>query len=175
MKTGHKRMIALGFMLLIAIPLCLSVVFVVKQKILHLTIQERFGKELIQTITVAKKDFTWVKKEKEIIVEGKYFDVMHYKTSGEDVIVTGFYDNKEDELVKGIKKLIRQKRAANSSTNLLIIGFLSPIIHFNQTEITHNMTWHFISGQYHSFDERLTTGSIPTPTQPPKSPVSYFI
>jgi len=175
MKTGQKRIIALGFILLLAIPLFLSVVFIVKQKILHLTIQERFGKELIQTITVSKKNFTWVKKEKEIIVEGKYFDVMHYKTAGDHVVLTGFYDNKEDELVKGIKKLIRQKKATNSSANQLVINFLSPIIGFNQTETTYNITWHFISGQYLSFDERLTTQSIPTPTQPPKLSLPYFI
>ncbi len=169
MNPGQKRITAIGFMLLLAIPICLSVVFIVKQKVLQSTIQARFGKELIQTITVSKKNITWVKKEKEIIVEGKYFDVMYYNTSGDDVVLTGFYDNKEDKLVKEIKKLIRQKKANNSSANQLVINFLSPIICFSYTEITYNSTWRFISNQYHLFDEHLTAAPIAVLLHPPQS------
>jgi hypothetical protein len=168
MKPGKKRITALALILLLTIPLCLSVVFIVKQKVLQLNIQARFGKELIQTITVQKKNLTWVKKGKEIIVEGKYFDVMNYTTSGDVVVLTGFYDNKEDNLVKEIKKLIRQKKATNSSASQLAIIFLSPIINFSQTEITCNSTWHFISSQYHSFDEMLPPEPSLSFTQPPK-------
>lgn len=167
MNPGQKIITALALMLLLAIPICLSVLFLVKQKVLQSTIQARFGKELIQTITISKKNLTWVKKEKEIIVEGKYFDVMNYTTSGDDVVLTGFYDNKEDKLVKEIKKLIRQKKATNSSANQLVINFLSPIIYFNQTEITYNPTWQFISSQYHLFDERLTAAPIAVLLHPP--------
>ncbi|MEO6251845.1 MAG: hypothetical protein ABIO79_00955 [Ferruginibacter sp.] len=175
MKAGQKRITALGLILLLAIPLWLSVVFIVKQKILRLNIQSRFGKELIQTITVSKKNLVWAKKEKEIIVKGKYFDVMNYTTSGDEVLLTGFYDNKEDDLVKKIKILIRQKKESNNSANQLAINFLSTIIYFSQAEITYNVTWHFISGHYRSFDECLTTEPIPTPTQPPKLSISSFI
>jgi hypothetical protein len=169
MYRGKKMITAFALLLLLTIPLCLSVVFIVKQKVLQLNIQARFGKELIQTITVQKKNLTWVKKGKEIIVEGKYFDVMYYKTAGDQVVLTGFYDNKEDNLVKEIKKLIRQKKATNSSANQLAINFLFPFICFSQTESTYNSTWHFISSQYHSFDEPLPAAPVATLIHPPKS------
>ncbi len=169
MHSGQKRIAAFGLVLLLTIPLVLSVVFIVKQKMLQHNIQARFGKELIQTITVSKKKLTWVKKEKEIIVEGKYFDVMHYRTSGDDVVLTGFYDTKEDKLVKEIKKLIRQKKATNNSANQLAVNFLFPIIHLSQAEISCNSNWHFISSQYYSFDEDLPAAPIATLTHPPQS------
>ena len=168
MNPGQKRITAFALMLLLTIPICLSVLFLVKQKVLQSTIQARFGKELIQTITISKKNLTWVKKEKEIIVEGKYFDVMNYTTSGDDVVLTGFYDNKEDKLVKEIKKLIRQKKATNSSANQLVINFLSPIIYFSQIEITYNSNWHFITSQYPSFDEMLPVAPCLSFTHPPQ-------
>lgn len=168
MNPGQKRITAIGFMLLLAIPICLSVLFSVKQKVLQSTIQARFGKELIQTITISKKNLTWVKKEKEIIVEGKYFDVMNYTTSGDDVVLTGFYDNKEDNLVKEIKKLIRQKKATNNSAYQLAVNFLTPLICFSQSEITDNSTWHLISNQYHPFDEMLPVAPCLSFTHPPQ-------
>ena len=169
MYHNPKKIItALGLILLLTIPICLSVVFIVKQKVLQTNIQSRFGKELIQTITVTKKNIVWVKKEKEIIIEGKYFDVMYYNISGDDVVLTGFYDNKEDKLVKEIKKLIRQKKATNSSANQLAINFLFSILYFSQTEITYNSTWHSISNQYHLFDERLAAAPIAALLHPPQ-------
>lgn len=56
----------------------------------------------LQTLTLSNTDVNWVKKNKEILVEGKYFDVKSSNIKGNQTVFTGFYDTKENELAEAI-------------------------------------------------------------------------
>ena len=66
---------AFVLLLILAIPLLFSVLVLVKQQIAQSQRNEKFNKEMLHTITVSSADIYWVKPEKEILFNGKLFDV----------------------------------------------------------------------------------------------------
>ena len=113
-----KNITAIGLISLLAIPLFFAVVDILTQKNLQHTRKERFKTELIQTISITKENLHWVKKEKEVIIEGKYFDVKSYTINGNNVLLTGFYDHHEDKLAGHLKELMNQKLTKQKSHHL---------------------------------------------------------
>ena len=98
-----KRLFA-GLLLSIAIiPLAWCCMFFGAMLVNQMEVSETLeGSHHLQTLTLSNADVKWVKKNKEILVEGKYFDVKHFKIKGNQIVVTGFYDTKENALSKEI-------------------------------------------------------------------------
>lgn len=67
--------------------------------------KERIEKESLQSITVNNRDVRWTNDRKEIIVEGKLFDVKSSKQQNNNTITFwGLFDIEETELEKNIYK-----------------------------------------------------------------------
>lgn len=113
MPDGRNKISALGLILLLAIPLLFSVFLAVQQKLLHFNSQLKFNTEFVQTITLSKENIHWVKKDKELLIDGKYFDVKSIKQDGEKLLFTGYFDHKEDKLVNKIKNLIHRDQESD--------------------------------------------------------------
>ena len=75
MRSFKRQTTALGLLLLAALPVLISVGFFVKQSIIHRQREKRFEQEILQTITVSSKEVIWLKAGKEILHDGKMFDV----------------------------------------------------------------------------------------------------
>ena len=121
----YKNIIT-AFVLLqiLAIPLLFSVSVLVKQQIAQSLRNEKFSKEILQTITVSSATIYWVKPEKEVLFNGKLFDVKSYTKNGNSISLTGFFDDKEDKLVQQIVKLALQKNQSGSPFSQPAIKFL---------------------------------------------------
>lgn len=57
--------------------------------------KEQLEQQSLQTIRIPEKNVSWIQKGKELIVDGKLFDVKSYKNNGVYVEVTGLYDEME--------------------------------------------------------------------------------
>ena len=79
MDQGFKKISVFGLVLLIALPLVFTVVILVKQKIIQFQRNVRFDKEILQTVVVPTENIYWVKPGKEILLDGKLFDVKSFK------------------------------------------------------------------------------------------------
>ena len=169
MFIRKKKITAFGLLLLVAIPLFFSVAFLVKQKIIHYLREERFDTELLQTITVSPEEFHWVEQGKEIMIEGKLFDVESYKTEGNKVLLTGFFDDKEDELMKHVKELTEQKDKSKSPFSQQVLKLLLSPAYTNHSEITYDLNWKIISQQYYPFTEIIPAAASHCLTPPPRS------
>jgi hypothetical protein len=167
----HLKKIITAFLLLLilATPLFFSVSVLVKQQIVQCQRNEKFSKEILQTITVSSAAVYWIKPGKEILFDGKLFDVKYYITRGSSIFLTGFFDDKEDKLVQQMVKLALQKNQSGSPFNEPAIGFLFfPGYNFNHQEINCDEgCWKFISQQYHQFDEMIPTAPCRLPLHPP--------
>jgi hypothetical protein len=115
---------AFVMLLLIAAPLFLFVGFIVKQKIIQHQMLEQLENASLQTITVNQTAVTWVKKNKELIVDGKMFDVKSYIITGDKIILTGLFDEEENKLNKKVTILIHQKKDNSVPLNQLILKFI---------------------------------------------------
>ncbi len=169
MHQGFKKISTFGLVLLITLPLVFTVVILVKQKIVQLQRNARFDKEILQTVIVSTENTYWVKPGKEILLDGKLFDVKSFKTAGNKTSLTGFFDHKEDKLVKRIVELARHKNKSGNPFNNLVIPFLFFPFFMNPAEITYEGTWRFISQQYYLFDEMIPSARSYSLSPPPKS------
>jgi hypothetical protein len=168
MYTCQKKIPALGLVLLLAIPLLFSVITIVRQKVLQINSRLRFDTEKTETISISKQNINWVKKGKEVLIDGKYFDVKSFKTEGDIIALTGYYDHKEDKLVNHIKKIFQQNKDSNFPVDQTASKFLFFPIYSNHTEIYYLLCWHAISNQFFSFAEKLPPAPNLPITQPPE-------
>lgn len=168
MQSLKKQIIALGLLLLVALPLVVSVCIFLKQTVLQNQRKQRFETEELQTITVSSEKVNWVKPEKEILIEGKLFDVKSFKASGTNVVFTGFYDHKEDNLVKHIKGLNQQKNDSNGPANRLAVKFLFCPTYKEPITFSIQNNWQIIARKFPVYAEVISHMTYPTIAPPPK-------
>ncbi|HQW82917.1 MAG TPA: hypothetical protein PK987_00565 [Ferruginibacter sp.] len=168
MSFFKKQTTALGFILLTALPLFFAAGIFIKQTILHQQRRVRFKTEKIETIRLSVSEIVWVKKGKEILHEGKLFDVKSFKTSGTIAEFTGFYDLKEDKLVKKLIGLIEQNDDASNLVNQVLITFVFYPKNNEVNIITIQNSWEIIKHQFPVFSEVITRLVYPAPAPPPK-------
>lgn len=153
-----KKITILGLMIVVAIPLSFTAGIIVKQKVLQFHRRERLEKETLQTITVPAEKIKWIKAGKEILVDGKLFDVKHYSKDGHQIILTGFFDKEEDSLYDQINQIAQENN--RSSPFKVIINFLLTPIYNDMPSISLQPGWQSHTQQYFSFTERI-------PSRPP--------
>lgn len=163
-----KNIIALGFILMLAAPLSVSIISILQQNILHKKIVARFNTEIIQTITIAKADLYWAKKNKEVIIDGKYFDVKSFTTKGDKIVLTGFYDHHEDKLVKRMTKLMQQKNGSESPINQLAVKYFFFPVFMQQTDVDFNQHWKTTNVKFYSYSDNIPEIRLSTISPPPK-------
>ncbi len=80
--------------------------------------KEELESKMLHSITLNSNAIHWVKKGKEIVVDGRYFDVKSivYTING-TAIVTGLFDEEETALVQELQK--NQKKNNSQGTKQL--------------------------------------------------------
>lgn len=168
MLTVKKRLAAFGLLLLVALPLFFTVNLLVKQKVIQSHREQRFDTELLQTVVIDAQKISWIEEEKELLIDGKLFDVKSFERTGANIVLRGFFDHKEEKTVKQIKETEYQKNKPGSPFNKSIAKFLFPPTYLNQQEIVnYEGFWEIIVKQYHSFTELMPSGTVCSLTHPP--------
>lgn len=93
------------------------------------TAMERGMHHPIVTVSLPAADAIWHKKEKELNLQGRFFDVKHYQVRDGRLTATGYYDEKEEHLVSFLSKLAGNKNNTALLQLLLVLqvyysGFL---------------------------------------------------
>lgn len=162
-----KSFTALGFLLITAAPLFFSISVLVRQQIVQYQREERLEKEKLQTITLSSEAVIWVKAGKEILYNGRLFDVKSYEKKGADIRFTGFFDCKEYKLVQQIEKLALQKNQSGSPFNEQAIKFIFFPAFTVQHETSCCIKWQYLSLHYHEYDEMIPPYYYSVPEHPP--------
>jgi hypothetical protein len=168
MCLTKKITTAFCLLLLLAIPLLFSVTILLKQKIIHFQREERMDMETLQTLTLSPENIFWIKPGKEVLVNGKLFDVKSAVTEAGRIMLTGYFDDKEDMLTAQIVKLTRHKKQTGSPFHEPVINFLFfPVYIGHQKLIFETACWKYLSTQYYAFDEMIPAAPISTLLHPP--------
>ncbi len=168
MKQICIKIISIGFLFLVAVPLLYSTVMLVQQKIVHHQSIERLEKTLLQTISISKDEIIWVKANKEILINGKYFDIKSFKSHGNSIELIGYFDISEDLLVKQLKGLMKSNEDKSPFNQLTVKFFLSQIC-LLQPDILFENNWLQYSSHYFTYDDKLINFPHRLSTPPPKS------
>lgn len=150
-----KKITTLGLALIVAMPLFFTVGILVKQKILQFHRRERLEREGLQTITVPAEKINWIKAGKEVLVDGKLFDVKHFKKHSNQITLTGFFDKEEDSLFDQINQMAKDNN--RSSPFKVIINFLMTPVYNDTPSIFLQVNLQPDTSPYFSFAERISS------------------
>lgn len=112
--------------LLLAIPLLFSIGFLLKQRFVQMDMQEKLENSSLQTITVPIDQLVWVIPEKEIMIDGKLFDIRSMGKAGKSLILTGLFDKDEDRIKQKLMTILsEQDNDSKSRENSLLLLLFS--------------------------------------------------
>ncbi len=123
MYKFSPKILTLVLLLILVAPVFLFTGFFIKQKHIQHKMHERLERTALHTITANVTDVKWVKKNKEVEIYGRLFDVKHYLINGNKITLTGLYDEEEHELKKDLAKLMKEEKDGSSPNNQLVVKF----------------------------------------------------
>jgi hypothetical protein len=119
-----KKISSFLLLTLLAAPLIIFLCFVVQQKILQHRMIEKIEHSPLQSISLHYSDSIWIKKNKEVLVNGKLFDVKSYTFVNDNIILVGLYDNEEDALKDEYRILLQAKKNKSILLDELILKLI---------------------------------------------------
>lgn len=155
MRSIKNKITAVGLVLLLTIPLLFTIINLLQQKAIQINSRLQLSIKKNETITLNKEKVYWLKKGKEVLIDGHFFDVKAFKIEGDMVLLTGYFDQKEDQLVNQIRHIFKQKKDADSPLNQSAAQFLFFPIFSHAVAISAETSWHFKTTQYPFFIEAL--------------------
>ena len=156
LKTATKKITALLFTLLGFAPLIFIVFTSIKQQEIRHNMKRQLEIKMLHTITLAKNEVHWLKEGKELLINGRLFDVKSFRPSGDGkIIFSGLYDDDETSLVNKVKE--SQQPDNNTGGKLL-----AQLFQLLQSSCTHSNAEIFIP----SFQCNLFPGIRQSPASP---------
>jgi hypothetical protein len=127
MRSG--KTISLTILLFAAVlPLFLSAIFLGGRIAIRITMLRNLDEDQVTTIRIPEKDFKWYEENREILVDGKMFDVKSIQLTDGVYEVTGLFDNMETELntmLEDIHKDAKSNRDKTFNIFQVCLGLIS--------------------------------------------------
>jgi len=164
-----KRILALVMLLAVAAPLFFFTCFFAKQKWIEHEMEEQLENTSLRTITVDIVAIQWVKKNKEVLIAGKLFDVRSFKIAAGKITLTGLYDKDEDILNEQMKSFVQQKNGTNTPLNQAVFNLLFPPLYNNTADLTAQNPWQVITHHFIPYqEEKIPSKYLSILSPPPK-------
>ena len=168
MNSCCKTISAIGMLILVSLPGFLIVHYQVMQLHTQHQMEEKLEKEHIQIVHIPVNEIQWHKKNKEIIIDGKLFDVKSIILVNGVAECKGLFDEKETSIKKRINQLQQQQEKDNPLT-ISAAKFFSLVL-FREDRLTYSFPCClFPPSVYNSCaDDLLIYTNLTIPTPPPK-------
>jgi hypothetical protein len=165
LKPAIKKISTLLFILLGFAPLLFIIFTGIRQQAIRHSMKHRLESKMLHTVTLAEQNVQWIKEGKEILINGKMFDVKKFEQiDNGKIIFTGLYDEEETLLVNQVKK--NQQNDNNTGGRLLAQFFQLLQITYDNTSIE-TFTFSFSSNNYFPGNEHRPTSQLITILTPP--------
>jgi hypothetical protein len=129
-RTAIKKSTGIFFLLPGCTPWLLILVFCIKQQSIRHEMKEKLEQAIpLHSVTIADKEVVWVKKGKEIRVNGKMFDIKTAKSGNGFTTFTGLYDEDETLLKKQLAESWQKKSSGENKTLLQLIVSLQNVFY----------------------------------------------
>jgi hypothetical protein len=167
MHRCKKKILALVLLAFMSAPIFISAYQLIKQQYIQHLAKQQLEHEALETIVVSACDLHWVKKNKEILLDGKLFDVKHIKEFGKNYIITGLFDDEETAIVKKIEASVRANNANTGSTTNTTLHFLLLTVFSNLSYTTIIYTPATISATQAGYYNKATCSRALSVNTPP--------
>ncbi|MBC7848594.1 MAG: hypothetical protein H7Y31_02605 [Chitinophagaceae bacterium] len=166
-KRAHQILTACFLLVILGIPGLLFMFFQVRQWQIREEMEEKLEKMHVVSLKVSTKNVVWYKRGKEIIVDGRLFDVKTMETMNDVVSFTGIFDDKET-LVKAQMEKLKSPGSGKNQNADLVAKYLSLVLypHYNRSFSLSIIL--SIRATYRSHDGyNLLTTELSAPDRPP--------
>ena len=102
-------------LLMISMPVWLFVYWQVQQLIVQHEMEEKLEHAQLQTIRLTATAVQWHKKNKEIVIDGRLFDVKSQSISNGIATFTGLFDDEETVIRQQVNRLMQQQQDKNET------------------------------------------------------------
>ena len=159
-----------NFLLLftIAAPLLLGTFFGLKQKVVQWQMQSAEENAAVETITISLSDFKWISLNKEAVIKGRLFDVKHFEINSNSITLSGFYDEKEEDLASQAAKIITEGKKQNIPGSPALLKLLFQQLYYCNTTFECKTGSIAICKQFIPLSESITSAYINNIIQPPR-------
>jgi len=156
---------ALLLLIVMGIPGLLFVYYQGRQAFIRHEMEEKLERQHLETIRIRTNEVLWYEEGKEIIVQGKLFDVKSQAHEGDEIVFTGLFDEKETLVKKQLEQLPKEKSGEESLTKQFVSLEL-----YHDSRIIFSASHDFLVPQnYKVFnDGRLLLSEHTPPSPPPK-------
>jgi hypothetical protein len=163
-----KKIAACFLLAIVLAPSGYVFVFHTKQQSIRHRMKHHLEQKMLHTIVLAEKDVKWFKPGKEIVVEGKMFDIKsaRYQDDG-FVVFTGLFDEEETLLVK---QLQQKQQDENSNGNKQLVQLLHLAQSLPDEDPADECNWQIISANpFAVYTPSLPNAYTRILTPPPQS------
>ncbi len=126
--TLKKYIGATIILMMVVCPIIFYTTLTIHKHIVRWKMEERLEKASLQTITVKKNAFSWIKINKEIEVGGKLFDVKSHYSRNNEVVFKGIFDDDEKKIIDTLNLLLDHKKTSSIAILQLLKIILLPVI-----------------------------------------------
>lgn len=123
-KTKFNGIILLA---IVSLPYLLLFAFFIQQRSIQLSKREALRNEPVITLSINASDVRWFKKNKELIINDRLFDVKDFSTQNGKLVARGFFDGDETALLAKLRQVSKNKEQLSSLTFLsFLFGGCAP-------------------------------------------------
>lgn len=151
-------------LLVITGPLLSFVYFLYAENQVRQEMKEKLENASLQHITIPLADLYWIKNGKEVLLDGKHFDVELFAVSGNQVTLTGLFDSKEDELHRRFTKVMEEEESSLFSD---MASFLFIPVYAEAERSLPGVVWEVVFKNYAHYSEKIPAHPVSDIIHPP--------
>ena len=162
-----KKILAFAMLLLVAAPLFLILGHLVKRELIYHQMMEKLENNSLHTISIRLADINWIKKNKEVMVDGKLFDVKSWKIIDGQAKLVGLFDDEETKLEKEFSSTMQQNNNQQAPINQLALKFIFNFLFTNKQALLTPLLLQNCKPVYLVYNEDAVALSFTINTPPP--------
>jgi hypothetical protein len=128
-KKRRHHIAPVLFLVLLLLPMLCMVVLQAAQWYLKSTAGERLAHHKLITISSPVEKVIWHKKDKEISIDGRMFDIRQHQLNSGNLYVTGYFDDEEMSLTRLLLLFMPGKKQSTALHFFLVLQcFLAALV-----------------------------------------------
>lgn len=161
----HIKSFTMFLMLVMLIPTLVILSLLVRRQVIRHEMMEQLELKSLATIVIKKAGIKWIKRGRELEVNGKMFDVKSVSCHRDVYVITGLWDEKEDALIQNIKNA--EQSAGDSPVKLAVSKLFSVVVFFEIKDAWQHPVARPAPANYYSSQSDLFLSFSPSLTGPP--------
>ncbi len=161
-----KKILASLLLLLLATPLFFFIGYLVKREIVYHEMMEKLESASLHTITLDLAEVNWIKANKEVMIEGKLFDVKNSEIINNKIKLTGLFDYEETKLEKDFTDTFHTNQNRSTPFNPSKLKFIFNL-YFKEALSSISLSIFQNKERYPLFNEVAVTRIASIPSPPP--------